>query len=278
MGFFCFCRPKRDVVDTDGHVPTIASPAAVALQATSNEAAADQTPVSPSPDAHEAISSKGNAAGSSSRAGATASEDASPSGCENGSQLDRAHHASIAALPEEARTASYWDLALLQLKEKHPALWSTYEAVVAERSGIDLPGLIDQKTMIVRTNHGLTLLSNLNKLTIVELQETVEAQLERTSRRRWKMKVPFRDAPIEIRDLVQRLAGLAQAIKGLWSTVSSVNPIMVGLPLAGLSTVIEVGTTVTSLRDFSYITSMYLHKSTYLSGIKVRPIVYTPDS
>ncbi len=75
-------------------------------------------------------------------------------------------------------------------------------------------------------------------------QGIVETQVARIKQRRWKMRVPFRDAPVEVRTLVQQLARFAQTTESMWSAAKSVNPVVVGLPLAGVSVIIEVGTAV----------------------------------
>ncbi|KAH6845078.1 hypothetical protein B0I37DRAFT_379127 [Chaetomium sp. MPI-CAGE-AT-0009] len=224
MGFFC-CQRKEEVAEeTDAHLPAVTRLSTVGLPGGNDKTAVDPILSFPSSDTRKAISPGAAAADGSLPADATKSEDAGPSGGDRDKHTGRTSQVSVVVSLGEAKIGNCWTLAHAQFKEKHAALWCGFEAVVSERCGIDLRELMDRDD------------TSLEKA----MMGVVETKLETINKRRWKMRVPFRDEPVEARDLIQRLAGFAQATKGIWSATSSVDPIMVGLPLAGVSVIIEL--------------------------------------
>ncbi|KAK4132754.1 hypothetical protein BT67DRAFT_435306 [Trichocladium antarcticum] len=65
------------------------------------------------------------------------------------------------------------------------------------------------------------------------MREVIKLQLAKINSRRWRLRIPLRSKPAEVRSLVERLAIFAPVTKAAWSTCQ-LDPVTSGLPLAAL--------------------------------------------
>lgn len=73
---------------------------------------------------------------------------------------------------------------------------------------------------------------------ISQISSTVSTRVERLKTRQWHYK--WRGKPKKIRDQFQRVLQILTAVNGLMSTAANVDPLHIGLPLAGISVILNV--------------------------------------
>ncbi|KAK4224537.1 hypothetical protein QBC38DRAFT_458223 [Podospora fimiseda] len=124
-------------------------------------------------------------------------------------------------LPE---TNSCWCVARKCFAEKDAGLWKNFMHVVSKISATNIQEFSsDQEASF----EGVML-------------SVVETQLHKINVRRWKLRFSGRETPVELRTLVQGMARVAQATRTGWTAPEAIDPVMTGLPLAGVAVLVDL--------------------------------------
>jgi hypothetical protein len=130
-------------------------------------------------------------------------------------------HERITALhptqPDANQHKDLWDKAYFRLRDEKKELVETYESILVKNAAIpeSLP-LKDKMKAVV--DNGVCVMTN----------------------RQWKIRIPWRQEPVIVRDLVDKIVKIVLKFKDIGSLAASIDPIHAGLPFAGICTLLQV--------------------------------------
>ena len=127
----------------------------------------------------------------------------------------------IVALPAAQSDAKHckglWDKAYSRLKSEKKELIETYEGILAKNAAIPED------------------LSLKEKMTAV-----IDTELCIVTNRQWKIRIPWRQEPVVVRSLVDKIVKVVLKLKDVGSAAAAIDPIHVGLPFAGICVLLPV--------------------------------------
>jgi hypothetical protein len=110
-----------------------------------------------------------------------------------------------------------WDKAYARLRREKSELADAYEALLAKTASIS-EGLPVRET----------------------IKAVVDNRVEVMTKREWKVRIPWVQEPMAIRSLVDRIVNVVLKFQDVANVAASVDPIHVGIPVAGISILLTV--------------------------------------
>ena len=127
------------------------------------------------------------------------------------------HVAGPSTDPDSYDPEILWDKAYARLREENMELVEAYESLLTNTASIQ-EGLPVRKTM----------------------KALVDNRVEVMTKREWKIRIPWRQEPMVIRDLVDKIVNVVLKFKDFANVATSIDPIHVGIPVAGICVLLPV--------------------------------------
>jgi N-terminal domain of NWD NACHT-NTPase len=120
--------------------------------------------------------------------------------------------------PDPDDPETLWDKAYARLRKENVELVEAYESLLASTASIQ-EGLPVRETM----------------------RAVVDNRVEVMTKHEWKIRIPWRREPMSIRDLVDKIINVVLKFKDVANVAASIDPIHVGIPVAGICVLLPVG-------------------------------------